>query len=58
MPAESLRWTMACVGVYTSGNTVTLTDNVRTWAEHDGVVGVAWMASGVSGLRDDLDITG
>jgi osmotically-inducible protein OsmY len=46
------------VGVYTSGNTVTLTGHVRTWAEHDAVVGAAWMAGGVSDVRDDLDITG
>ena len=46
------------VGVYTSGNMVTLTGHVRTWAEHDAVVGAAWMASGVSGVRDELDITG
>ena len=46
------------VGVCTSGNTVTLTGHVRTWAEHDAVVGAAWMASGVSDVRDDLDITG
>jgi osmotically-inducible protein OsmY len=46
------------VGVYTSGNTVTLTGHVRTWAEHDAVVGAAWMASGVSDVRDDLYITG
>jgi osmotically-inducible protein OsmY len=46
------------VGAYTSGNTVTLTGHVRTWAEHDAVVGAAWMASGVSDVRDDLDITG
>jgi osmotically-inducible protein OsmY len=46
------------VGVYTSGNTVTLTGHVRTWAEHDAVVGAAWMASGVSDVHDDLDITG
>jgi osmotically-inducible protein OsmY len=46
------------VGVYTSGNTVTLTGHVRTWAEHDAVVGAAWMATGVSDVRDDLDIMG
>jgi osmotically-inducible protein OsmY len=46
------------VGVYTSGNAVTLTGHVRTWAEHDAVVGAAWMASGVSDVHDDLDITG
>ena len=46
------------VGAYTSGNTVTLTGHVRTWAEHDAVVGAAWMASGVSNVSDDLYITG
>src|SRR5215831_6794840 len=46
------------VGVYTNGNTVTLNGHVRTWAEHDAVIGAAWMASGVSDVRDDLDITG
>ena len=46
------------VGIYTSGNTVTLTGHVRTWAEHDAVVGAAWMASGVSDVRDGLDIAG
>ena len=46
------------VGVYTSGNTVTLTGHVRTWAEHDAVIGAAWMASGISDVHDDLDITG
>jgi len=46
------------VGVYTNGNTVTLNGHVRTWAEHDAVVGAAWMASGVADVRDDLDITG
>jgi len=45
------------VGVYTSGNTVTLTGHVRTWAEHDAVIGAAWMASGVSDVRDALSIT-
>ena len=46
------------VTVDTSGNTVTLTGHVRTWAEHDAVIGAAWMASGVSDVRDGLDITG
>ena len=46
------------VKVGTDGNTVTLTGHVRSWAEHDAVVGAAWMASGVSDVRDDLDITG
>jgi osmotically-inducible protein OsmY len=46
------------VSVDTSGNTVTLRGHVRTWAEHDAVVGAAWMAGGVMEVRDDLDITG
>ena len=37
------------VAVDTHGNTVTLAGHVRTWAEHDAVIGAAWMASG--GLR-------
>jgi osmotically-inducible protein OsmY len=46
------------ISVNTSGNTVTLGGHVRTWAEHDAVVGAAWMAGGVIQVRDDLDITG
>jgi len=46
------------VAVDTSGNTVTLAGNVRTWAEHDAVIDAAWMASGVFDVRDDLSITG
>ena len=46
------------VAVDTRGNTVTLSGHVRTWAEHDAVVGAAWMAGGVAEVRDDLDITG
>jgi osmotically-inducible protein OsmY len=46
------------VTVDASGNTVTLTGHVRTWAEHDAVVGAAWMATGVYDVVDDLDITG
>jgi len=42
----------------TTGNTVTLTGHVRTWAEHDAVVDAAWMAAGVYDVRDDLYITG
>jgi osmotically-inducible protein OsmY len=38
------------------GNTVTLTGNVRTWAEHDAVIGAAWMARGVSDVRDFLEV--
>jgi osmotically-inducible protein OsmY len=46
------------VSVDTSGNTVTLSGHVRTWAERDAVVGAAWMAGGVMQVRDDLDVTG
>jgi osmotically-inducible protein OsmY len=41
-----------------SGNTVTLSGHVRTWAEHDAVVDAAWMASGVFDVVDNLVITG
>jgi len=44
--------------VDTDGNTVTLSGHVRTWAEHDAVVGAAWMAIGVYEVRDDLYVTG
>ena len=46
------------VSVDASGNTVTLRGHVRTWAERDAVVGAAWMAGGVTEVRDDLDVTG
>jgi osmotically-inducible protein OsmY len=46
------------VHVDTSGNTVTLGGRVRTWAEHDAVVGATWMAPGVMQVRDYLDVTG
>jgi osmotically-inducible protein OsmY len=46
------------VTVDTSGNTVTLSGHVVTWAEHDAVVGAAWMANGVVEVDDDLYITG
>ena len=46
------------VTVDTDGNTVTLAGHVRTWAEHDAVVGATWMAPGVLQVRDYLDVTG
>jgi osmotically-inducible protein OsmY len=46
------------VAVDTSGNTVTLTGHVRTWAEHDAVLDAAWMATGVYDVIDNLDVTG
>jgi osmotically-inducible protein OsmY len=46
------------VNVDTKGNIVTLTGHVRTWAEHDAVIGAAWMASGVNDVDDVLTVTG
>ena len=46
------------VKVVTDGTTITLTGHVRTWAEHDAVVGAAWMARGVIDVDDELQITG
>jgi osmotically-inducible protein OsmY len=46
------------VSVDTAGNTVTLSGNVRTRAEHDAVVSAAWMAGGVFKVRDELTVTG
>ena len=46
------------VSVDTVGNTVTLSGHVRTHAEHDAVVGAAWMAGGVIKVRDEHTITG
>ena len=46
------------VTVDTDGNTVTLSGHVRTWAEHDAVVGAAWMPVGVYDVSDDLYVTG
>jgi osmotically-inducible protein OsmY len=46
------------VFVDTSGNTVTLTGHVRTWAEHDAAIGAAWMATGVYDVRDEIYVTG
>jgi osmotically-inducible protein OsmY len=42
----------------TKGNVITLTGHVHTWAEHDAVVGAAWMALGVLDVRDELQVTG
>jgi len=40
------------------GSIITLTGHVRTWAEHDAVVGAAWMARGVIDVDDELEVTG
>ena len=42
----------------TRDGVITLTGHVRTWAEHDAVIGAALMARGVTGIRDDLEVTG
>ena len=42
----------------TKDGIITLSGHVRTWAEHDAVVGAAMMAIGVIDVRDDLQITG
>jgi osmotically-inducible protein OsmY len=42
----------------TKDSVITLTGHVRTWAEHDAVVGAAWMALGVIDVHDDLQVTG
>ena len=42
----------------TKDGIVTLSGHVRTWAEHDAVVGAATMAIGVIDVRDNLEITG
>jgi osmotically-inducible protein OsmY len=42
----------------TDGSIITLTGHVRTWAEHDAVVGVAWMARGIIDVDDELQVTG
>ena len=41
----------------TKDSVITLTGHVRTWAEHDAVVGAAWMALGVIEVRDELQVT-
>jgi len=46
------------VKVATDGSIITLTGHVYTWAEHDAVVGAAWMARGVVDVDDELQITG
>ena len=42
----------------TKDGVITLTGRVRTWAEHDAVIGAALMARGVVDIRDELEITG
>jgi osmotically-inducible protein OsmY len=46
------------VKVALDGSIITLTGHVHTWAEHDAVVGAAWMARGVIDVDDDLQVAG
>ncbi len=46
------------VAVDASDGTITLAGHVRTWAEHDAAIEAAWMGVGVTGVLDDLVITG
>jgi len=42
----------------TKDGVITLTGHVHTWAEHDAVVGAAWMATGVIEVRYNLQVAG
>ncbi len=42
----------------TKDGVITLTGRVRTWAEHDAVLGAAAMAAGAVDIRDELQVTG
>ena len=46
------------VNADTKDGVITLTGHVRTWAEHDAVIGAALMALGVVDIRDELEVTG
>jgi osmotically-inducible protein OsmY len=42
----------------TDGAVITLTGHVRNWAEHDAVIGAAWMARGIIDVDDEIQVTG
>ena len=46
------------VKVAIDAGVITLTGRVHTWAEHDAVIGAAWMARGVIDVDDELKVTG
>jgi osmotically-inducible protein OsmY len=46
------------VVVDTTGNAVTLTGHVRTWAEHDAVLDATWMTPAVYDVYDNLSVAG
>ena len=41
---------------YVTGNYVVLSGRVRTQAQHDAVVGAAWLGHGVTAVVDEVDI--
>jgi osmotically-inducible protein OsmY len=55
------RWSLilddSSVDVITDDDVVTLIGHVASWAEHDAVVSAAWMAPGVTDVRDEILIT-
>jgi osmotically-inducible protein OsmY len=46
------------VTAHTKDGVITLTGHVRTWAEHDAVIGAALMARGAIDISDELQVTG
>jgi osmotically-inducible protein OsmY len=46
------------VKVANEGGIIKLTGHVRTWAEHDAVIGAAWNARGIIDVDDELQVTG
>ena len=46
------------VTVSTDGNVVVLAGTVQTQAQHDAVIGAAWLGHGVMAVIDELEITG
>jgi osmotically-inducible protein OsmY len=56
--AAEMRTNLSQLGSDTKDGIITLTGHVRTWAEHDAVVGAAWMALGAVEIRDELQVTG
>jgi osmotically-inducible protein OsmY len=43
--------------VSTAGGTVTISGNVRSWAEHGEAIDAAWAAPGVRSVRDQITIS-
>ena len=53
VPADDRRVTAS-----TDGNAVVLAGQVQTQAQHDAVVGAAWLGHGVMAVIDQLEVTG